>query len=243
MRLYGLIGKPLTHSFSKTFFTKKFAAEKLYDCLYENFELPSIEHFSHLLIQHPELCGLNITIPYKEEILTYLHFQNDIVQKVGACNCIKIMDGKLYGFNTDVIGFQKTLQEKLKPHHTKALILGTGGAAKAVAFALGLLGITHQYVSRKDSDKTLAYANLNQPLMEDYLLIINTTPLGMYPKIDSTPELPYRFIGNKHLLYDLTYNPAKTLFLQKGEEQSATICNGYQMLIIQAEESWKIWNS
>lgn len=243
MRVFGLIGKTLKHSFSKGYFTQKFAALGLTDCRYENFELPSIDDFKALLDSHPELEGLNITIPYKEAVLPFLDVQIEVVKAVGACNCIKISDGKLYGFNTDAVGFRQSLQKVLKPHYTKALVLGTGGAAKAVHYALKELGIASVPVSRNKVPNGVTYAELSREIMEEHLLLVNTTPLGMYPNVHEAPSLPYEYLTPQHLLYDLTYNPAKTLFLQKGEERGALICNGQEMLELQAEESWRIWNS
>jgi len=243
MRLYGLIGKPLTHSFSKAYFTEKFSKLGIDDCSYENFELASIDDLRNLLSNQSQLKGLNVTIPYKEQVLPFLYYQDDVVKAVGACNCIRIVEGKLYGFNTDVTGFQHSLQPLLKSHHSKALILGTGGAAKAVAYSLNQLGIEYKFVSRKIIGNGLAYEEIDRNMLNEYSIIINTTPLGMYPNIEQEPPLPYHFISEQHLLFDLIYNPAKTSFLQRGEESGATTLNGHQMLIIQAEESWKIWNS
>lgn len=243
MRVFGLIGKTLKHSFSKVYFTRKFAQLGITDCRYENFEIPSIDDFKALLDSQPELEGLNITIPYKGAIVPFLDVPMEVVKAVGACNCIKISGGKLYGFNTDVVGFRQSLQKVLLAHHTKALVLGTGGAAKAVHYALKELGITSTPVSRSTGPKGLTYEEVSKYVVEHHLLIINTTPVGMYPNIDEAPSLPYEFLTPRHLLYDLTYNPAKTLFLQKGEARGARICNGQEMLELQAEESWRIWNS
>lgn len=243
MKLYGLLGKTLKHSFSKAYFSKKFSEEHIDDCLYENFELANINELPALLRNNPGIKGLNITIPYKEEILPFLAYKNDIVSEINACNCIKITDGRLYGFNTDVIGFKRSLEKLLDPHHNKALILGTGGSAKAVRFALESLGINYKNVSRTKSSFTITYDELDREIINSYLLIVNTSPIGMYPKIEEAPAIPYHLITPEHLLFDLTYNPDKTLFLKKGEEKGARISNGSEMLILQAEESWKIWNS
>ncbi|ANE50168.1 shikimate dehydrogenase family protein [Flavisolibacter tropicus] len=243
MRQFGLIGKTLTHSFSKTYFSKKFEQEGIADCSYQNFELPQIQDIDSLLSQYPDLKGFNITIPYKEEILPFLFQQNEIVQAVGACNCVKVIDGKFYGFNTDVIGFRDSLQPQLKPHHTKALILGWGGAAKAVAYTLTSLGIDYLVVSRKKAEKTITYSDIDKALLEQYTLIINTTPLGMYPNINDAPQIPYNLLSSKHFLFDLIYNPTQTKFLQLGAQQGSQTANGYDMLIGQAEESWRIWNT
>lgn len=243
MKLYGLLGKTLKHSFSKSYFTEKFAREHINDHRYDNFELESIGQLPQLLKQHPDLCGLNVTIPYKEEVIPFLDVQNDMVQKIRACNCIKIIDGKLHGYNTDVIGFRQSLERGgLKPGHKKALVLGTGGAAKAVQYALESLGIDCTIVSRTKKEDVLSYEELDKDIMQQHQVIVNTSPVGMYPKVNEAPQIPYSLITPDHYLFDLTYNPEKTLFLQRGEEQGATICNGHEMLILQAEESWRIWN-
>lgn len=242
MKQYGLIGYPLTHSFSKKYFTEKFQQENITDCSYENFPLEDINQLSELL-QLPYLKGLNVTIPYKESVLSFLTEQSDVVKATGACNCIKIEAGKLKGFNTDVVGFEQSLKKFLKPYHTKALIFGTGGAAKAVEYVLQKLDIDYLLVSRKKGNaKTISYHELKVELLQQYLLLINTTPLGMYPKIDDCPDIAYDYLTPKHHLFDLVYNPEKTLFLKNGEAKGASIQNGHEMLLLQAEESWKIWN-
>jgi shikimate dehydrogenase len=243
MKLYGLIGYPLGHSFSKKYFTEKFAGDGITDCRYENFPLKTIDELKNLLEQNPELCGFNITIPYKRAVLSYLDDNTRLPTGLNACNCIKIIEGKLVGYNTDVIGFEKSLQQKLKAHHKIALVLGNGGAAEAVKFVLQKLQINYKIVSRKLHDGShLTYSDLNETIITESQLIINTTPLGTFPDIDECAEIPYQYLTTQHLLYDLVYNPAKTLFLQKGESQGATIKNGSDMLVIQAEESWRIWN-
>lgn len=243
MRVFGLIGNPLTHSFSKKYFTQKFETENITGCRYELYPLDNIDQLPGLLQQEPALEGINITIPYKEQVLAYLDEQSPAVQQIKACNCIRIVDGKMVGHNTDVLGFQQSLQHQLKPHHTKALILGTGGAAKAVAFALEQLQLAYQYVSRRPGDNTIGYGDLTPELMQSHTLIINTTPLGTYPDTEKAPPIPYTLLTDRHHLYDLVYNPAATLFLRKGKELGAQVQNGADMLVIQAEESWKIWNS
>lgn len=243
MRLYGLIGYPLAHSFSKKYFTEKFGKEGLYNCQYENFPIVSIDKLKMVLEQNPELKGLNVTIPYKEQVIPFLYEANDVVKKIGACNCIRIVDKKLYGFNTDVPGFEHSLRKDLQPFHKKALVLGTGGAAKAVAFVLEKLNIEYRFVSRKTSSQNLVYEQITPAIISEHLLIINTTPLGMLQHVPELPLLPYNALTSKHYLFDLIYNPARTLFLKKGESKGAFIKNGYEMLILQAEESWKIWNS
>jgi shikimate dehydrogenase len=242
MRLFGLIGYPLSHSFSKKFFTEKFEKEGLRDCWYELFPIPSIDELPALVKKHPDLCGFNITIPYKEQVLPFLDDKNDIVKKINACNCVIIKDGKLQGHNTDVAGFELALQQYLQPSHKKALILGTGGASKAVEFVLEKRGIDYKYVSRKPIAGHYSYEQIIPAIIKEYTLIINTTPLGMYPNVNEAPPVPYESLTKAHYLFDLVYNPEKTLFLQKGEEKGAAIKNGYEMLVIQAEESWKIWN-
>jgi shikimate dehydrogenase len=242
MRLFGLIGYPLTHSFSKTYFTEKFKKEEIPNCRYDNFELKTIDELPKMIAQNPGLEGFNITIPYKESVLSFLDKSNELVVQTGACNCIKIINGKLVGFNTDVIGFERSLLSKVQAYQTNALILGTGGASKAVEFVLTRNGIHFTRVSRKGSEKGLSYAQLTLALVKENLLIINTSPVGMYPHTNELPELPYEGVTPKHFLFDLIYNPEKTLFLKAGEEKGATIQNGYDMLIAQAEESWRIWN-
>ncbi|MCC7402472.1 MAG: shikimate dehydrogenase [Chitinophagaceae bacterium] len=243
MKLYGLIGYPLAHSFSKKYFIEKFRKENLHDCSYENFPIISIGKLEKVLEFNIELKGLNVTIPYKELVVPYLFKSNYVVQKTGACNCIRIIDGKLFGYNTDVIAFEQSLKTELQPHHHRALILGSGGAAKAVAFVLKKLNIEYIIVSRKPSPGILSYDQVTPAVIRDHPLIINTTPLGMYPHSSEAPLLPYEAVTSKHFLFDLIYNPEKTLFLKTGQEKGAIIKNGYEMLIIQAEESWKIWNS
>lgn len=248
MRLFGLIGLPLSHSFSADFFRQKFTTDSINDAEYRLFPLSSISELNNLLKQQPDLQGFNITIPYKVSILPYLNFVSKVAQEVGAVNCVKIESGaagiKLYGFNTDVHGFRKSLLPLLKPNHYSALILGTGGGAKAVGYSLLELGISYLMVSRKKDDKScLHYSELTEEIINDNLLIINTSPVGMYPDTENAPDIPYRFIGRNHLLFDLIYNPAETLFLKKGREAGAITKNGLQMLELQAEKSWEIWNS
>jgi shikimate dehydrogenase len=244
MRRYGLIGYPLSHSFSQKYFTEKFQREGITGCVYENFPLASIDEFAALIQQHPDLNGLNVTIPYKEKVIPFLTAQSEVVQTIGACNCIKIENGRLTGHNTDVVGFEQSLLPLLQPHHKKALVLGTGGAAKAVHYVLNKLGIAFLEVSRTPAtERQIAYQQLDEAVIHEHEVIINTSPLGMYPHINECPPLPYQALTPKHYLFDLVYNPAKTLFLQKGEEQGAAIKNGHDMLIIQAEESWRIWNA
>jgi len=244
MRKFGLIGYPLSHSFSQKFFSEKFQKEHIENCVYENFSLPSIDMLPATIASQPDLCGLNVTIPYKKQVISFLDDSDEIVKKINACNCIGIHNGKLHGFNTDVPGFEQSLKKNLQAHHNKALILGTGGASKAVEYVISKLGIDYKLVSRNpdSSFRHIGYAQITDTFISQYTLIINTTPIGMFPNVDQYPPLPYDSITSQHYLFDLIYNPSKTLFLQKGEAQGAMIQNGSEMLIIQAEESWKIWN-
>jgi shikimate dehydrogenase len=242
MRRFGLIGKTLSHSFSKNYFTQKFAREHINNCRYDLFELPTIEELPALLLSYPNLEGLNVTIPYKQEVIPYLDEATEVVKEIGACNCIKISGGKLKGFNTDVVGFKRSLETHLLPGHDKALILGAGGAARAVQYALKELGIEYRLVSRLKTGEGLGYEDVGEDILKKYRVIINTTPLGMYPNLDEAPPIPYQYLSPAHLLFDLIYNPAKTKFLQNGEAQGARIANGHEMLVLQAEESWRIWN-
>lgn len=241
MNRYGLIGRTLKHSFSKTYFTNKFEENGLQDCVYDNFELEAIDTFPLLFTKFPDIKGLNVTIPYKEEVLPYLTVMDDVVKEIGACNCIKVQGGELSGYNTDVVGFRHSLEPKLKAHHTKALILGTGGASKAIEYVLRQLNIDFSLVSRQKKEGLLSYDDVTRDVLAEHHLLINTTPLGMYPNTDTAPSIPYQFITPEHFLFDIVYNPAKTVFLAEGEKQGAQIANGYEMLIGQAEESWRIW--
>lgn len=242
MRLFGLIGYPLGHSFSKKYFTAKFEKEGISNCRYELFPLSSIAELPALLEKEQELEGLNITIPYKKEIFQFIT-RSEIPEGLQACNCIRIRGGERIGYNTDVIGFEKSLLPLLTPHQDKALVLGNGGAAESVMFVLRKLGIPVTIVSRKlHPGSTCTYDELTADFIAAHRLIINTTPVGTYPAITTAPALPYSGIGTDHLLYDLVYNPAKTQFLQNGEARGARIKNGEEMLVIQAEESWTFWN-
>jgi shikimate dehydrogenase len=244
MTQFGLIGRQISYSFSKQYFTNKFENEDL-NCSYHNFDLKDIIEFPNILSTHPKLKGLNVTIPFKEEIIPFLDKLSKNAQKIGAVNSIKIeKNGILKGYNTDFYCFKKSLQPHLKPHHKKALILGTGGASKAVAFALEQLEIPYSFVSRHYTDRVnFIYDNLNEQIIASHQIIINCTPLGTYPNIDVCPDIPYEFIGNQHLLFDLIYNPSETRFLQRGKLQGAQILNGLQMLEFQAEKAWSIWNN
>ncbi|MGN6419131.1 MAG: shikimate dehydrogenase family protein [Pseudobacter sp.] len=243
MKRYGLIGYPLSHSFSQPFFTEKFAKEGIRNCVYQNFPIPDIDALKEILASHPDLAGFNVTIPYKEQVLPFLHHMEPVVKAIGACNCIRIENGELTGFNTDVLGFGRSLSEFLQPSHRKALVLGTGGASKAICYVLQQHNIDYLIISRTPSaENQRSYEQITPAIVDEYTLIVNTTPVGMYPKEDAWPALPYEAMSAKHYLYDLVYNPARTQFLQRGEAQGAAIKNGMDMLVIQAEESWRIWN-
>lgn len=244
MNLYGLIGFPLGHSFSKQYFTEKFEREGLVDCLFESFPIPSIDQFPDLLAANPALKGLGVTIPYKEQVLQFVDELSEEVKKIGATNSIKISGNKLIAYNTDIIGFEQSFSKQLQSHHTKALVLGTGGASKAVQYVLDKMGIDCLVVTRRDvsGGGLLQYDAIDQGIMSAYSIIINCTPVGMSPNENDAPPIPYHLLTVGHYLYDLVYKPAKTLFLKKGEQMGAITQNGYDMLLIQAEASWKIWN-
>ena len=241
MKTFALMGRNISYSFSRRYFAEKFTKEQITNCEYINFDIPSIEELPALIAATPTLVGMNVTIPYKEAVLSLLDQQDEALIAIKACNTIKVLPtGKLKGYNTDYIGFRDSLVPHLKPHHS-ALILGTGGASKAVAFALSQLGIPYQLVSREASSTAISYTELTKEIITYHSLIINTTPLGTSPNVEAFPLIPYQWITRKHLLYDLIYNPEKTAFLAKGEAQGATILNGYLMLVLQAEAAWKIW--
>jgi shikimate dehydrogenase len=261
LRQFGLIGYPLSHSFSQKFFTEKFLQENIVNAQYTNFPIDSILSFTSLWKEHPNLEGLNVTIPYKKEVIAFLQHSSPVVASIKACNCIRKFNNELYGYNTDVIGFEKSLLPFLQPHHTNALILGTGGASAAVQWVLQQLNIQYQVVSRKgnaiDGNKletntlekntemkaSLSYDQLSASVIESHTLIINTSPLGMFPNLSEAPPIAYDAITAKHHLYDLVYNPTETLFMKNGLAKGATVQNGLAMLHIQAEESWAIWNA
>ena len=240
---FGLVGKNISYSFSKGYFTQKFKELGLGHHSYENFDLSAIEVFQELIQLNKNLKGLNVTIPYKEAVIPYLDELNPKAEKIGAVNTIKFTKKGLKGFNTDIYGFKKSIKPFLKKRHKKALILGTGGASKAVAFVFSELGIKYKYVSRNPKKKQLGYTDLNDEVLKKYTVLINCTPQGTFPNIEDKPAIPYQFITKKHLLFDLIYNPEKTAFLLEGEKQGASICNGLRMLELQAEKSWAIWNS
>jgi len=242
MDKYGLIGKDIDYSFSKTYFTEKFKKEQL-DASYTNFDCSSIDEVKTLLTSRLDVNGFNVTIPYKEKIMPLLQDLNKHAQSIGAVNTIKRLgDGRLKGYNTDYIGFQKSIEPHLTKRHTKALILGTGGASKAIAYALELKDIDYTFVSRTPTKEQLDYKQLNAALLSKHLLIINCSPLGTYPDIEQAPALSYRLLTPDHLLFDLVYNPAESSFLKNGKEQNSKTINGLRMLELQAEAAWKIWN-
>jgi shikimate dehydrogenase len=246
MPLYGLVGYPLSHSFSKKYFSEKFAREGLADCHYELFELPDPAHFPALWAEHPDLVGLNVTIPHKQAFFSYLDSLDESARNVGAVNVVRRQpDGTLRGFNSDLYGFRKSLEDweafrKNRPDG--ALILGYGGAARAVEAALRELGIPFKIVSRDAAKGDLTYADLSPDVLQGHRLLVNTTPLGTYPNVEARPDLSYDHLTDRHLLYDLVYNPAETRFLREGAARGAATHNGYRMLELQAERSWAIWN-
>lgn len=247
MKIYGLIGYPLTHSFSKKYFNEKFEKEGLIQCKYENFPIKSIDELSELIINNKEICGLNVTIPYKEKVIPFLDVIDDNARNIGAVNTIKITrNGKkpvMSGFNTDAYGFEESLKPLINNNVKNALILGTGGASKAVAYVLDKLNIRYFFVTRNPrSNNHFAYSDLNGKIINDCQLIINTSPVGMFPDVNSYPDIPYVYISEKHILYDLIYNPPETLFLQRGKAIGAKTINGLPMLHLQAEKAWEIWN-
>jgi len=246
MRLFGLIGYPLGHSFSASYFNRKFQEEGI-DARYLNFPLEQLGEFRNLVEGEPELAGLNVTVPYKQMILPYLDRLNGAAEDILAVNTITFRRNGdrllLLGDNTDVIGFRRSLEEHLQTGHTEALVLGTGGASRAVLYVLEQLGIPWTVVSRNPGDRRITYSQVDEARIDRSTLIINTTPLGMHPREDTFPDLPYSAMGPGHLLFDLVYNPEKTVFLARGEAYGARIVNGYDMLIYQAEASWDIWNA
>jgi shikimate dehydrogenase len=246
MRTFGLIGYPLSHSFSKLFFTEKFERESIYDTNYELFPLPEINQLEELL-QNEQLAGLNVTIPYKVAVLPFVDELDSAAAEIGAVNCLKIdtLGGKRYikGFNTDAYGFESSLRPLLQKHHQKALIFGDGGAASAVKYVLNKLGISFLSVLRSPKPGSIAYGDVDELLLNSHSLIINTTPLGTFPKVEDCPQIRYEFLTAKHLAYDLVYNPEETLFLQLVREKGGTTKNGLEMLQLQAERSWEIWTA
>lgn len=240
---FGLLGRNISYSFSKGYFTEKFSKEHFEGCTYENFDIPEISFFADLKENNTNLNGLNVTIPYKESVIPFLDKLSKNAAQIGAVNTIKFTKkGKLKGYNTDYYGFKKSLEPLLEPHHKKALILGTGGASKGVAFALDQLDITYTFVSRGGKKNCIDYSLINATTFDNYQIIINCTPVGTSPNVDLFPLIPYEYFTEKHIAYDLIYNPAETQFLSKAKAQGAQIKNGLDMLIFQAEKAWKIWN-
>ncbi|MCO6501117.1 MAG: shikimate dehydrogenase [Vicingus serpentipes] len=245
MKQYGLIGYPLSHSFSANYFAKKFEKENIKGCAYQAYEIDSIEKLSELIKSVPNLIGLNVTIPYKQDVFKYLSSVDEVAKNIGAVNTIKIdqKNQEIKGYNTDYYGFKQSLKPFLENNHQRALILGTGGASKAVYYVLKELNIDCIFVSRNPTnDNEVAYEDVNEHVIRHHQLIVNTTPIGMYPKVDAKPELPYQYLTTQHLLYDLVYNPLETAFLKEGKKKGCITINGLDMLQLQAEKSWEIWN-
>lgn len=246
MKKYGLIGYPLGHSFSMGYFNEKFKNEAI-NAVYENFEIPDIQDITTVIGSNPDLAGFNVTIPYKEKVMDYLDYIAPEAAEIGAVNVVKVThNGEravLKGFNSDVVGFVNSIKPLLRPLHKKALVLGTGGASKAVEYGLRKLGLETIKVSRTEKDNTITYGQVTPELLSEYKVIVNCTPCGMAPHFDECPNLPYDSIDDSFFLYDLIYNPEETLFLRKGKEKDATVKNGLEMLLLQAEEGWNIWNS
>lgn len=245
MQKYGLLGYPLGHSFSKNYFNQKFESEKI-DAQYVNFEISDIKYIKNVLKENPNLNGLNVTIPYKEQVIPYLDDLDEDARLIGAVNVIKFTKGflgktKLIGYNSDIIGFKRSIEPLLDSSHRKALILGTGGASKAVMHGLKQLGVGTTFVSRTPKEHCITYQDVTPELLERYTVIVNTTPLGMFPNVEACPDIPYDALTPKHLLYDLLYNPDETLFMKKGKEHGAVVKNGLEMLLLQAFAAWEIW--
>ncbi len=246
-RLFGLIGYPLGHSWSKKYFDHKFRSESIHDAIYQLFSIKHVESIRSLPESYPNLVGLNVTIPHKATVIPYLDFLEPVAEQINAVNTISIMrNGSSYclqGFNTDVIGFELSVSPMLKPHHRSAIILGTGGAARAAAWVFNKLNIDHIFVSRfPRGQNQISYEELNREIPDKYSIIVNATPLGMSPEVHDHPPIPYHLLDSRHLLFDMIYNPVETIFLQSGRNQGATTANGLEMLYLQAEKSWEIWN-
>ncbi len=241
---FGLIGKSLSHSFSKAYFEKKFSDLKLHNYNYQNFEIAEISQVLDVF-NTQSLKGLNVTNPYKEEIIPFLNELSGEAKDIGAVNCISVINGETIGYNTDSYGFAQSIKPFLEPQHNKALILGTGGASKAVAYALKKIGVEVYFVtssSTKKNTNTFFYSELNTHIFNAFKLIVNTTPVGLLPNVNEAPKILYEYITANHLCYDLIYNPKETLFLKHAKQQGALVVNGYSMLQLQAEKSWEIWN-
>lgn len=248
MRIYGLIGFPLAHSFSETYFSEKFFRENIQDVSYRNFPLEKIDDFHNLVSNNKDILGLNVTIPFKETVINLIDELDNSAAEIGAVNTIKIFrsNNKIItkGYNTDYFGFKKSIESLLHNHHKAALILGTGGASKAIKYVLSKSEIPFLFVSRNKTDiNTITYKQLTEDIIHSHQIIINTTPLGMFPDIEKYPDIPYNLLTSQHLLFDLIYNPKETAFLKKGAEQGAQTKNGLEMLYFQAEKSWEIWNN
>lgn len=242
MHKFGLVGRNISYSFSRKYFTEKFTKEGI-AATYENFDLQDVKEFPEVIASNPELKGLNVTIPYKEAIFPFLDTLDPVAKQIGAVNTLKITEGgHLTGYNTDYFGFTEALKPFLKPHHKKALILGTGGASKAVNYALESLEIGTTFVSRSPSKNAISYEDLSEQIIEEHTVIVNTTPLGTSPKTEEFPALPVQHIGSRHLLFDLIYNPPKTALMQLAQSRGATVLNGEKMLELQALKAWEIWN-
>ncbi|OYU80184.1 MAG: shikimate dehydrogenase [Flavobacterium sp. BFFFF1] len=241
---FGLVGRNISYSFSKKYFTEKFSKENLGENTYENFDIADITEFQDIIEENPDLKGLNVTIPFKQSVIPYLDKVSKKANAIGAVNTIKITKkGRLKGYNTDWFGFKKSLLPLLHPHHRKALILGTGGASKAVAYALEKLDIGYLFVSRNEGKNTITYDQVSPYIMEEYTIVVNCTPLGTSPDTDAAPEIPYNYFTSGHIAYDLIYNPTETTFLKNAAKKGAVTKNGYEMLVFQAEKAWEIWNS
>lgn len=245
MDKYGLIGYPLGHSFSISFHNQRFADEGI-NAKYLNFEIPSIDDLPAVLGSNPELKGLNVTIPYKEKVIPFLDYVSPEARAIGAVNVIRVVhEGKkiiLRGYNSDVIGFTQSIEPMLEPYHKKALVLGTGGASKAIAYGLRSLGLVCVFVSRYERPDTIQYNRITPEIVKEYNVIVNCTPMGMFPKTDECPLLPYEAMDERNILYDLIYNPDETLFMRRGAEHGAAVKNGLEMLLLQAFASWDFWN-
>jgi shikimate dehydrogenase len=246
MKKLGLIGFPVGHSFSKKFFGEKFAKEQLLDWEYELYPLEKIERLKSFLSEQPELVGFNVTVPYKVAVVNYLDEIDSLALHIGSVNTVCIIDDdkgkKLKGYNTDAFGFEQSFAKLLNQEQNKALVLGSGGSSRAVKYVLRDLNIPYTTVSRQPNETRIGYQDINEAVLNEHNIIINTTPVGMYPNIDDAPLIPYEFINEKHLLYDLVYNPEETLFLKKGKERGAYTKNGIEMLRLQSEKCWQIWN-
>ncbi len=242
---FGLIGKSLSHSFSKKYFEEKFIKENLNSFSFTNFELNSISDFENVVEQNPLLKGLSVTVPYKEQIIPFINELSSEAKEIGAVNCIDFSKGKSIGYNTDVFGFKTSIKPFLEPKHNRALIFGTGGSSKAIAYALKQIGVDYFFVTssqNKKTENTFFYSELSEIILSQFLLLINCTPVGMFPDVNKSPDIPFDFVTEDHLAYDLIYNPSETIFLKNCKEKGAIPINGYSMLQLQAEKAWEIWN-